>query len=45
MHIGEGIENLLINLVVEKQLLKRHKSKKTSYPTSRSQSGLCIMFV
>jgi hypothetical protein len=44
MHIGEeGIENLLMNLVVEKQLLKRHKSKKTSYPTSRS--GLCIMFV
>jgi hypothetical protein len=25
MHIGEeGIENLLMNLVVEKQLLKRH---------------------
>jgi hypothetical protein len=42
MHVGEkGIENLLMNMMLkEKKLLRRHKTKKTSFHVFLLGNGL-----
>jgi hypothetical protein len=40
MHIGESIENLLMNIVVKKEkLLKRHRANKMHFHTSLLGNG------
>jgi hypothetical protein len=37
---GEGIQNLLVNMELEKKTLKRHNSKKTPFHVSSLGNGL-----
>jgi hypothetical protein len=40
MQIGEAIENLLMNMVLKKRTIERHKSKKTHFHASLLGDGL-----
>jgi hypothetical protein len=42
MQIGEGIENALMNIVLEKKTFKRQKSKKTKFHNFLFGNGLTI---
>jgi hypothetical protein len=39
---GEGMENLFVNMVLDRKALKVHKSKKTPFHASLLRNGLNI---